>query len=105
MPRHWPGPIASAHSKGPRGPIEAEAHRRVDVLGAPDPLLNGEVRLVDDLAEDPAEDQTWSVGRNALDVLPEAGEVALGLAEGVRCRPRPGTISTSGASARDGIAT
>ena len=71
----------------------------------PHALLDGEVRLVDDLAEDPAEDQARSVGRDALDVLPELVKCRFGLPKASGSSLGPATISTSRASARVGSAT
>ena len=59
----------------PARPVEAEPHRDVDVLGRGDALADGEVGLVDDLAEDPSEDQPGRVA-DPLDVLAHGAEVA-----------------------------
>jgi hypothetical protein len=61
--------------------VETEPQRGVEVFGRADALGDREARLVDELADDPAEDQARSVAGRALDVLAELGEVTPGRGE------------------------
>ena len=61
--------------------VEAEDHAGVDVLGGADALAEREARLVDELADDPAEHEAGRVA-DPLDVAAERGEERLGGARG-----------------------
>src|SRR6202035_1467321 len=74
--------------KYPARVVEPVDHPGIDVLGAPDALADREGRLVDDLADHPAQHEPGGIA-DPRDMLAERREEALGSLGGRRGRERP----------------
>ena len=91
----WSRPIRSPQASGPRGWLRPSTMPASTSAGAADALADGERRLVDELADDPAEHEARARRRPTRVRRPERAEERLGaLGGGAASSPAPRVSST-----------